>query len=190
MRSLKSAIIVLLFATVVAGVYLYLVGDLKFDDNGGGNDGPNNTGFLKTEAEFRTKLAELRIEQNKMGRRKELMIENKDEIVSELKSKGITSTSDISAKDVKYKITNLKKAVKGIKDVDKSIAKYQEGIDAIEAMLDKLEQDRLSAEVAISEDKAKELSIMLLDLDEKLTEEENLLEEQELRDLLGLELGE
>ncbi|QEG22765.1 hypothetical protein [Mariniblastus fucicola] len=188
MKSVKSAILILLFAAVVAGVYLYAVGDLKFDREEVA--GPNNTGFLKTEAEFRTKLAELRIEQNKMERRKELMIERKDEIVAELKEKGITSTSDISDKDVKYKITNLKKSVSDIKVVDKSIGKYQQGIDAIEAMLTKLEQERLSSEVAISEDKAKELSIMLLDLDEKLTEDENILEEEALREMLGLELGE
>lgn len=189
MKSIKSAIIVLLFATVVAAVYLYAVGDLKLD-GGKVDDGPNNTGFLKTEDEFRTKLAELRIEQEKMERRKKLMIERKDVIVKELKEKGITSTSDITDKDVKYKINNLKTAVSDIKVVDKSIARYQEGIDAIEAMLTKLEQERLSGEVAISEEKAEELGIMLLDLDDKLTEEENILEEDALRKLLGLELGE
>ncbi len=189
MSSLKSAIIVFLFAAVVAGVYLYAVDDLKFD-NGGGEAGPNNTGFLKTEAEFRAKLAELRMDQNKMERRKQLMIENKEKIVSELKDKGITSSSDISDKDVRFKISNLKKAVKGIKDVDGSIARYQEGIEAIEAMLTNLEQERLSKEVEISEEKAKEISIMLLDLEDKLIDEENILEEQELREMLGLELGE
>lgn len=190
MKSVKSAIIVLLFAAVVAGVYLYLVGDLKFDGNGAKEDGPNNTGFLKTEEEFRTKLAELRIEQEKMQRRKKLMVERKEDIVKELKDKGVTSTSDISGKDVKFKISNLKTAVKDIKVVDKSIDRYQEGIDAIEAMLTKLEQERLSGEVAISEEKAKELGIMLLDLEDKLIEEENILEEEALRELLGLELGE
>ena len=134
MSSLKSAIIILLFAAVVAGVYMYATGDLKFDGTEK-NKGPNTTGFLKTEEEFRTKLAELRIEQKKMERRKELMAERKDEIVKELKDKGITSTSDISDKDVKYKINNLKTAVNDIKVVDKSIVRYQEGIDAVEAML-------------------------------------------------------
>ena len=189
MKSLKSAIIILLFATIVGGVYLYLVGDLKFDNNN--NDkGPNSSGFLKTEAEFRTKLAELRIEQEKMGRRKKLMVERKDEIVTALKEAGITSTSDITAKDIKYKVTNLKKAVADIKVVDKSIDRYQEGINAIEAMLTKIEQERISGEVAISDEKAEELGKMLLDLDEKLTEEENILEDEALREMLGLELGE
>ena len=190
MKSIKSAIIVLLFAALVAGVYLYIVGDLKFDGGAAKDDGPNNTGFLKTEEEFRTKLAEHRIEQEKMRRRKKLKVERKDELVKELKAKGITSTSDISDNEVKYTINNLKTAVTDIKVVDKSIGKYQEGIDAIEAMLTKLEQERLSGEVAISEEKATELGIMLLDLDEKLTAEENVLEEEALRELLGLELGE
>ena len=188
MSSIKSALIIVLFAALVAGVYMYATGDLKFDPNEK-NDGPNNSGFMTTEAEFRTKLAELRIEQDKMRRRKERMIENKDEIVQELKDKGITSTSEITERDVKFKVANLKKAVSGIKVVDKSIDKYQDGIDAIESMLTKLEQDRLSKDVEISEEKAEELSIMLLDLDEKLTEDDDVLEEEALRELLGLELG-
>ncbi len=188
MKSIKSAIIILLFATIVGGAYLYLVGDLQFDNEK--NDGPNNTGFMKTEAEFRTKLAELRIEQDKMGRRKKLMVERKDEIVAALKEAGIKSTSDISDKEIKYKVTNLKKAVADIKTVDTSIGRYQEGINAIEAMLTKLEQERISGEVAISDEKAEELGKMLLHLDEKLTEEENILEDEALREMLGLELGE
>ena len=189
MSSFKTAIIILLFATIVTGVYMYLNGDLPAN-NGGRSAGPNNTGFMTTEAEFRGKLAELRIEQEKMERRKKLMIERKDDIVTELKDKGVTSTSDISDKSIKYQVTNLKKSINGIKEVDNSIGDYQKGIDAIEAMLTKLEQDRLSAEVEISEEKAEELSIMLLDLDQKLLEDDNLFEEEELRDILGSELGE
>ncbi len=187
MKSIKSAIIILLFATIVGGGYLYLVGDLKLDN--GKKDGSNNTGFLKTEEEFRTKLAELRIEQNKMERRKKLMVERKDVIVTELKEKGITSTSDISDKEIKYKINNLKASVADIKTVDKSIDRYQEGINAIEAMLTKLEQERISGEVAISDEKAEELGKMLIDLDEELIEDDNILEDEALRELLGLELG-
>ncbi len=189
MKSLKSAIIILLFATIVGGAYLYLVGDLKFDTQNNDKQ-PNSSGFLKTEEEFRTKLAELRIEQEKMGRRKKMMVERKDEIVEALKEAGITSNSDITDKEIKYKVTNLKTAVAGIKVVDKSIDRYQEGIDAIEAMLTKLEQERISGEVAISDEKAEELGKMLIHLDEQLTEEESILEEDALRELLGLELGE
>jgi len=188
MSSIKSAIIILLFAALVAGVYMYATGDLKFDPNE--DKGPNNTGFMNTPEEFHKKLAELRIEQEKMERRKELMTEKKDKIVAFLKEKGVTSTSDISDADVKYKISNLKTHVNDIKVVDKSIDKYQEAINAVESMLAKLEQQRLSDEVNIPEEKAKELSIMLLDLDEKLSVDQDLLEEEALRELLGLELGE
>ena len=190
MSSIKNAIIILLFATIVAGAY-YMFTDGKLPKIGDdGETTPNTTGFMKTEEEFRTKLAELRIEQEKMQRRKELMIERKDDIVKELKDKGISASSDISDKTIKYKVTSLKKSLNSIKDVDRSIEKYQQGIDAVEVMLAKLEQDRISDEVAISEEKAEELNIMLLDLDEKLSDGDDIFEEEELRNVLGLELGE
>ena len=190
MKSIKSAIIVLLFAAIVAGVYMFLVGDLKFEAKAAKGNGLNNTGFLETEEDFRDKLAELRMDQIKMQKRKLLMVERKQAIVKELKDKGITSTSNIADKDVKFKVSNLKTAVKDIKVVDKSIEKYQQGIDAIEAMLTRLEQERLSGEVSISKEKAEELGIILLDVEDKLIEEDNILEEEALRELLGLELGE
>ena len=167
---------------------MFVTGDIQFVRNDPASGGSN--AFLKTEEEFRNKLAELRIEQDKMKRRKSLMEQRKNEIVDELKEKGINSSSDISDKDILYKINNLQTAVADIGDVEKNISRYQEGINAIEAMLTKLEQERISNEVAISEEKAKELSMMLIDLDEKLIKDNNILEEEALRELLGSELGE
>lgn len=190
MKSFQSAITVLLFAALVAGVYMWAVGDLKVGDRPD-NDGNNNSGFLKTEGEFRRKLAELRIEQDKVGRRKILMEERKAETVAYLKEKGITSTSNLDDKDVKYAVKNLKQTVSDIKGLDKIVERYEEGIVAIEAMLKQIEQERISAEVALSDEQAEELNIMIRDLDEKLGGGElDLLEDDKLRELLDLELGE
>lgn len=190
MKSFQSAVSILLFAALVAGIYMWAVGDLKFGDQPA-DDGKNTTGFLKTEAEFRRKLAELRMEQDKVQRRKALMGERKQETIDYLKEKGITSTSNLDDKDVKYAVNNLKQMVSDEKGLDKIVDRYEEGIVAIEAMLKQIEQQRISAEVALSDEKAEELNIMIRDLDEKLGgEETDLLEEEKLRELLDLELSE
>lgn len=181
----------MLFAAVVAGIYMWAVGDLNFGNQPKEDDGQNNSGFLKTEAEFRRKLAELRMDQDKVVRRKALMEERKGETISYLKEKGITSTSNLEDKDVKYAVNNLKQMVADLKGLDKIIGRYEDGIVGIEAMLKQIEQKRISAEVALSDEKAEELNIMIRDLDEKLAgDEPDLLEEEKLRELLDLELNE
>lgn len=188
MKSINSAIMVFLFSAVVAGIYLYAVGDLKLFDREIVQE-PENEGFLKTEAEFRRKLAELRMDREKLINRKKLMVERKGETVDFLKDKGITATSDLEDSDVKYAVNNLKRAVADIKEVEKNVAKYNDSITAVEAMLVKLEQERIANEVAVSDETKIELSVMLKNLDDQLVGEElDIFEEEELRDLLGEEL--
>ncbi len=192
MKSIQNAIFVFLFCAVVAGVYLWVIGDLKFTGNSDPSETAiNNTGFLKTPAEFRRKLAELRMDQDKVKRRKQLLLERKQETVDFLKEKGVTSDSDLTDKDVKYAVHNLKRYVADTKNMDTIIARYNEPIAAIEAMLQRLEQERIAEEVAISDERAMELGKMLIDLDEKLSGDElDVLEVEELRDMLDLELNE
>lgn len=188
MKSLQSAILVLVFSAGVFLVYNYLIGGFEpVPDEAGPT---NNTGFLKTESEFRFKLAELRMDQEKVVRRKNLLMSRKKETVELLKSKGINAESDLSDKDVKYAARNLKRTVAEMKKMDVTVAKYEKAIVAIEAMLNEMERDRIAAEVAISDEKAEELGIMILDLDERLADgEDDIFEDDELREILGMELG-
>lgn len=188
MKSINSAIMVVLFSAFVAGIYLYAVGDLKLFDRQVVQE-PQEEGFLKTEGQFRRKLAEMRMDRDKLVRRKELMVKRKSETVDFLKEKGITATSNLEDSDVKYAVNNLKRAVADIKEVDKNVARYDDSITAVEAMLVKLEQERIANEVAVSDETKIELSAMLKNLDDQLLGEElDIFAEEELRDLLGEEL--
>lgn len=187
MKSIQSAILVLAFSLTVYLAYTYLI-------NGNAPVVPepstNNTGFLKTEPEFRNKLAELRMDQDKVIRRKSLLAGRKKETIELLKSKGITADSDLGDKDVKYAARNLKRTVAEMKKMDETVNRYQKAIDAIEAMLKELERDRIASEVAISDERAEELGIMILDLDERLSEgDDDIFEDEELRAILGEELA-
>ena len=190
MKSIKSAILILLFAAVVSGVYLYATGDLKFDRNNSSN-AEGDTEILSSEADFRNKLAELRINREKLTRRKKLMQERKAKTVQFLKDKGITAESDLSDSEVKYAISNLKQFVADMEEVDKNVDRYTKTITAVEAMLKKLEQEAIANEVMISDEEKIQMSALIKELDDKIIgDEQDILEEEKLRQLLGNELGE
>ena len=114
----------------------------------------------------------------------------KQETIDLLRSKGVTADSDLSDKDVKYAARNLKRTVAEMKKMDETVGEYQKLIDAIEAMLKEMERDRIASEVAISDERAEELGIMMLDLDERLADgDDDIFEDEELREILGTELG-
>ena len=191
MKSLKSAILILLFAAVVSGIYLYSTGDLKLFDRETSTEVDGEMEVLKTEEDFKNKLALLRLDREKLSRRKELMEKRKLETVQFLKEKGITATSDLGDTDVKYAISNLKQYITDLKEVDKNFERYTNAINAVEAMLTKIKQQSIADEVNISDEKKIELSAMIKELDDKLIgDEPDIIEEEKLRQLLGNELGE
>jgi len=188
MKSFQSAILILVFSATVFLAYTYLI---QGSDPVGPDSSPiNNTGFLKTEQEFKDKLAQLRLEREKVVRRKKLLDDRKAETVELLKSKGFTAESDLDNEDTKYAVRDLNRYVADMQSMDETIKKYDKPIAAIEAMLKRIEQDQIAAEVAISSEKAEELGIMLLDLDERLgVKETDMFEEQAIRKILSSELG-
>jgi len=161
---------ILLFAALVSGVYLYATGDLKLFDRG--QTKANEGGLLQTEEQFREKLAELRINRQKLLNRKKLMEERKAETVAFLKDKGISSESDLSDKEVRYAINNLKLAVADLKVVETSAKKYTDTIASVEAMLTNIEQRALADDVAISDDEKIEMSALILHVDDELLGDE------------------
>lgn len=190
MKSFNSALMILLFAAVVSGVYLYSTGDLKLFDRSKPGDVAGEGDFLKTEKQFRDKLAELRINHDKLLRRKKLMEERKAETVAFLKDKGISSESDLSDKEVRYAINNLKVAVADLEVVEKNAQKYTDTIASVEAMLTNMEHRAIADEVAISDEEKIQMSALIKQLDDHLLgDEPDVLEDAKLRELLGSELG-
>ena len=190
MKSLNSAVLILLFAAVVSGVYLYATGDLKLFDRDKPANVDDDMEILKTEKDFKNKLAVLRLDREKLLRRKKLMQERKAETVQFLKDKGITSASDLGDSEVKYAVSSLKQFVADLKEVDKNVDRYTNTITAVEAMLKKLEQEAISNEIAISDEEQIRMSALIKELDDKiLGEEKDIFEEAKLRELLGDELG-
>ncbi len=187
----KSFLILIVLAGLGAIGYLWAAGQLQLrprvvQENMGGKGE-----ILKTEGQFRNKLAELKMQRDKVQRGIKRLEKLKAETVAELKQKGITSGADYldsKDKDVKYAVVNLKGWVVQIAKIQQEVTYYDDAIRSIEVMLDKIERERIDESVALSEDEYIEIQKIIVDLDERLNIETNILEDEELGKLLDLEM--
>ena len=150
------------------------------------------TGLLTTESEFREKLAELRKDREKVQRGIQRLEQLKAENIAKLKEMGISSGADFidsTDRDVKLAVVNLKGWVAQIAKIKKEVTYYDEAINNVEVMLDKIERERIDESVALSEDEYIELQKVIVDLNERLNVETDILEDEELGKLLDLEMA-
>ncbi|MEM9942787.1 MAG: hypothetical protein AAF939_14585 [Planctomycetota bacterium] len=156
-------------------------------------DSNNNetSGSLKTEPEFRAKLVELRMERDKLLRGIERTNDLKQKTLEELKAKGIDSGDDFLKSDdseVKYAAVNLKEWVGQISKLNNKVKYYDDAINGIQVMLSRIERERISESVALSEEEAIELQKIIIDLNERLEIKTTPFEDEELKGILDSEL--
>lgn len=190
--NLHSFLTLVLLAALAAIGYLWFTGKLVPRTQVAKENLQATSGLLKTESQFRDKLAELRMQRDKVKRGVKRLDKLKGETVEHLKTKGINSGADyLTSKDpdVKYAVVNLKGWVAQIDKINKEVAYYDEAISSIEVMLDKIERERINESVSLSEDEYLDLQKIIVDLNERLEVETNILEDEELGKLLDLEMA-
>ena len=84
---------------------------------------------------------------------------------------------------------SLKEAVGYIEKYNKEVGYYDEAISSIQAMLEKIERERIDDSISLSEDEYLDLQKVIVDLDERLNVDTTLLEDEELGEMLDLEMG-
>lgn len=192
-QSFHNLITLVLFIALSFVGYLWFTGQLVSRANVAvENASGGGSGLLTTEAEFRDKLAELRMQRDKVQRGVKRLEKLKSETLEHLREKGINSGTDYvnsDDRDIKYAMVNLKEWVAQIAKINKEVEYYDDAINSITTMLDRLERERISEDVSLSEEESFELQKIIVDLDERLEVEQNILEEEELRKLLDLEMG-
>ncbi len=148
-------------------------------------------GPLKTEQEFRDKLAELRMQREKSARAVARLEERKVETVAFLKEKGVKSAADVAQDtNLKYAARELKGWSEEIEKRKQDLVSYDEAIKAIETMLKELERKRISEMAAMSEEDYIRLRKIVLDLNDRLeVDKQDVIADEELDLLLKEELG-
>lgn len=190
--NLHSFITLILLAALCVVGYLWFIGELVPRARVANENLSGTSGILKTESQFRDKLAELRMQRDKVNRGVKRLENLKGETVEHLKQKGIKSGSDYlnsTDPDVKYAVVNLKGWVAQIEKINKEVTYYDDAISSIEVMLDKIERERINESVSLSEDEYLDLQKIIVDLNERLEVETDILEDEELGKLLDLEMA-
>lgn len=191
-KTSSSLISLILLMALCAIGYLWFTGQLGPRIDTAADNMNKGSGLLKTEGEFRDKLAELKIQRDKIQRGIKRSERLKSETLAKLKEQGISSGADFKSstdQDVKKKVLSLKDAVAHIDKYNKEVGYYDEAISSIQAMLEKIERERIDESISLSEDEYLDLQKVIVDLDERLKVDTTLLEDEELGDLLDHEMG-
>lgn len=156
-------------------------------------DNLEGSSFLKTEQQFRDKLAELKLQRAKIERHISRLDKAKLETVEHLKSKGIKSSADLdtSDKDIKFALKKLQESRASIENLKKDIESYSEAITRIENTLDVMERKEITDAVKLSEEEFLGLQKTIVDLNERLgLDEADIFQEEEWAKILDAELSE
>lgn len=144
----------------------------------------------ETESEFRDKMAEYKIQRQKVLSRIKRVERRKAEQMNYLEAKGIQSPSDIDPTDAdtKFALKNLKAWNDELKRYQKEVLNYDEVISGIQAMLQKIERNQIREDVIISDEDYVNLKTLVRLLNEDLEiDRSDPVEDQELIDLFTSE---
>ncbi len=184
---MKSIIALLLVALLTGGVVYFVM------SRDGGETSATAEGFpklLKTEKDFRDKVAELKRDRQKLLVAIQQLDKQKSEALQFLKDKGVTSSADITAdKEITYALNNLASAKTEVSKLTAQADEYNETILSIVAMLDKLKRDQINDKVALSDEQLIDLRRIVVDLDDRLNiNEKDILQAEERARILDEEL--
>ncbi len=181
---MKNLVTLLLACLVTAGLVYFIMEkpDLPVDDNG-----PKP---LRTEADFREKIAEIRMNKEDLEQGIARLEDRKTENVKFLKDKGIRSVADAEGDpNAEMAIRNLKGWTESIKELKGQLAIYDSTISRLDGMLTKIERDMINESVTLTEEQEVEMLSIIKGLNEQLKiNEDDPLIDAELDTLLSEEL--
>ncbi len=181
-------VLLVLVAALGVGVTYYVMSPgPKNDDNS-----TIENRLPRQEAEFRAKLAEYRMQKEKIQRGIKRFEKQRQEALAHLRKKGINSSADIDPEDVdvQYVIRNLKEIKLQMGKLTDDVDSYDKAIAGLNQMLVKIETRNIQEASQISEEELFELRKIEIDLNERLKPDDgNILEVEELYKLIDEELG-
>jgi hypothetical protein len=151
---------------------------------------PQKVTSRSTEKQFREKVAELRMEKNRVERAIAKLEQSRQESLEILRKKGVKSIGDVGSDDaLKFVVRNFKADTDEIAKLQENLGSYDKAINSINAMLDEIERKQVGS-VALTEDQYLQLQEIVVDLNETLGVDKNdIFADEKLNDLLTTELG-
>ena len=164
---MKSLGLVVAVAGLTALIVYAAMGGLDSLKNGNATN--KSKGTLTTEEDFRDKLAEIKMNKDKLQRSIAKFEESRDKNLQFLKDQGVSKVADAKGNpSAEIALANLKAWTGNIKSLSDQFVKYDSAISRIEGMLEKLERERLNESVSLTEEQEIELRAIVMDLDDRL----------------------
>ena len=186
---MKSLALAIFFAGITAFIVYAAMGGLGSANTRDPDNGAKGT--LTTEADFRDKLAEIKMDKDKLQRSIAKIEESRDKNLQFLKDQGITKVADAKGNpSAEIALVNLKAWTENIQSLSDQFGKYDSAISRIEGMLEKLERERINESVSLTEAQEVELRAIVMDLDDRLDIGSNdILKDAEMDALLSNQLN-
>lgn len=184
-QPMKNLVTLLLACLLTAGLVYFVI---ERPDIPVVEDGPKP---LKTESDFREKIAEIRMNKERLERGIAKLEDQKADNVKFLKEKGIRSVANAEGDPAaEMAIRNLKGWTESIKDLRGQLDIYDSTISRLDGMLTKIQREMISDSVTLTEEQEVEMLAIIKGLNEQLKiNEDDPLVDAELDTLLGEELG-
>ena len=182
---MKNLGLIILFSGLTGLLVYAAMGGL-----GGAKPQPNASdkqGTLTTEADFRDKLAEIRMNKDKLERAIRRLEDFRTENIQYLKDQGISKVADAKGNpNAEMALRNLKGWTESIQDLSGQLSKYDSAISRIDGMLKKLERDRINEAAGLTEEQEIEMRAIVMDLDDRMGISPNdILQDTEIDELLN-----
>lgn len=141
---------------------------------------------LVTEAELQNQLTALQMRRQKWVNKIEYMEKSRDETLQSLKDKGIREKADAKGDpEALMALQSLKGWMSGITESRTHLESIDSTIPRIKAILDKMQRERLTESIRLTEDERIDLRAIEMELDDRLGVDENdIFGDQEIDDLL------
>lgn len=177
---MKTFALILLCCGLTGIVVFGVMGGLNFSRSTEDNQS------LRTEQDFRNKLAEIRMNRDNLERAIQKQQESKQQNLDYLKSENISKVADAKGKPAaEMALHNLKQWSESIKVLESQFSQFDSASSRIEAVLEQFERERINESAVLSEAQQIELMAIVKTLDEKMNVgKNNIFEDAELDELL------
>ena len=141
---------------------------------------------LVTEVELQEQLTALQMRRRKLADKIEYMERNRDETLQSLNAKGISKKADAKGDpEALMALQSLKGWMSGINEFRTHLEKVDASIPRIKAILEKMQRERLTETIGLTEDEQIDLRAIEMELDDRLGINENdIFGDQEIDELL------
>ncbi len=182
---MKNVLLIIFFAAVTGLIVWVVMGGLKPQLQVAKDKLTSDKPLVKEE-DLRNQLTAIQMRRQKLADKIEYMERSRDETLQSLRAKGVREKADAKGDpEALMALQSLKGWMSGINEFRGHLEKCDAAIPRLRAILEKMERERLTETLGLTEDEQIDLRAIEMELDDRLgIEESDIFGDQEIDDLL------